>query len=297
MASEKWHQGRLVGLDTETDGTDPHAARIVTAAVVHFAPGERPRPIEWIIDPGREIPAEAAAVHGWTRDRVLATVGGPGKALRITQGSHQTITADGALFEIAAHAASAMGREVPLIVHNAAYDLTLLEAELARNQIDTLMSRPAGIRGVIDTMVIEKQLDPYRKSCYKAPGCRPEDNHHECGGCRGSKVHSCGGCGSTDRTLTSLCRHYGIIHAGAHGASTDAVAAVRLVPKLVGLWPQIGTWKLGTLHSHQVTWRKSQSDGLRDFWRRTGDERWREVSSDWPLQLAPVAPPVGAGAR
>jgi hypothetical protein len=40
--------------------------------------------------------------------------------------------------------AMAMHREIPLVVANAPYDLTLLEAELDRHGIDTLASRPSG---------------------------------------------------------------------------------------------------------------------------------------------------------
>ncbi len=293
MSTVKWHEGRLAALDTETTGVDPAEARIVTAAMVYLEPGQRPRKIEWLLDPGIDIPDEAAAVHGYTRDRILTEVGGEGRALRLTPNGNRSTTADAALFEIAMHTASAIGREVPLVVHNAAYDLTLLEAELTRNAIDTLASRPAGIVGVVDPMVIEKAFDQYRKTCYKAPGCRPEDKHHECSGCRGGK-HACGGCGAHDRTLTSLCQHYGIVHTGAHGAAADALAAARLGVKLAGLWPEIARWKLATLHSHQVTWRREQQSSLRDFFKRVGNDAWREVSGDWPLQVVPVAP-VGAG--
>lgn len=290
----KWHEGRLVAADTETTGTDPHTARVVTAAIVHLEPGQRPRTIQWVIHPGVDVPDEAAAVHGWTTERLDQVLGGPGRAVRVTQDSKQTMTADGALFEIAMHVGSAIGREVPLVVHNAAYDLTLLEAEFARNDIDQLAARPQGVRGVVDPMVIEKQFDPYRKVCYrKGPGgtCDREAGVHHCSGCKGGKW-VCRGCGAHDRKLGSLCRHYGVVHAGEHGAHTDAIAAARLAVKLAGAWPEIARWKLGTLHEHQVSWRREQSDSLREFWRGQGDERWREVSSDWPVQQVPVAPGV-----
>ena len=53
------------------------------------------------------------------------------------------------------------------------FDLSLLEAELERHGIDSLASRPSGIRGVVDPMVIEKAYDTYRKVCYRAAGCDP----------------------------------------------------------------------------------------------------------------------------
>jgi hypothetical protein len=132
----------------------------------------------------------------------------------------------------------AMHREIPLVVANAPFDLTLLEAELGRHGIDTLASRPSGVRGVVDPMVIDRAFDTYRKACYRAPGCDPETGHHECGGCRGSRgFHDCGkGCGVTDRRLESLCIHYGVPLVGAHDAAADALAAARLAVRLGGLW-------------------------------------------------------------
>jgi DNA polymerase-3 subunit epsilon len=291
-----WYLSDTVrSLDTETTGVDTTEARIVTAAVVDIHPGRRPEVIHWTLDPGCEIPDEAAAVHGYSRERVLDLVGGEGMALRVGGGESIQMHVDGALGEIAGLAATAMHTEIPLVVANAPFDLSLLEAELERHGIDSLASRPSGIRGVVDPMVIEKAYDTFRKVCYRAPGCDPEAKHHECGGCRGrSRGYDCGGCGATDKTLESLCVHYGVPLVGAHDAAADALAAARLSVRLGGLWGQITRWKLATLHDHQVTWRREQSDSLRDFWRKKGDERWREVDSDWPVRRTPV--PAGADA-
>lgn len=288
-----WYETATIrSLDTETTGVDTSTARILQAAVVDIHPGRRPDITQWLIDPGCEVPAEAAEVHGWTRDRVVEKVGGEGMALRVGGGEPLRMHVDGALGEIAGLVATAMGAEVPLVVANAAFDLSLLEAELVRNGIDSLASRPSGVRGVVDPMVIEKQYDTFRKTCYKAPGCDVEAKHHECGGCRGSRGFQCGGCGATDKTLASLCLHYAVPLVGAHDAAADALAAARLSVRLGGLWGQIKRWKLGTLHEHQVTWRREQSDSLREFWRKKGDERWREVEGDWPLRRTPT--PAGA---
>lgn len=286
MTAVKWHEGHMVALDTETTGTDPLEARIVTAAIVHFAPGQRPSTIEWVIDPGVDVPDEAAAVHGWTNERIAAHIGRPGQgrlAVRLHKGRKQVLTADAAVFEIAAQCATAMGADAPLVIHNAAYDVTVLEQECRRYDVPTLTSRPTGIRGLVDLRVVEKQHDLYRKVCYKAPGCSPSDDHHECGGCRGQAKHKCGGCGATNRKLINLCRHYGVPHAGAHDASADAVAAVRVLKVVASEWADIARLRLATLHEHQVTWKREQSDGLRDFWTRTGNPAAAEVDSGWPL--------------
>ncbi len=69
-----WHRESLIGFDLETTGTDPHEARIVTAAVIELRDGEPGARREWLADPGVEIPAEAVAVHGISNER--ATAGG-----------------------------------------------------------------------------------------------------------------------------------------------------------------------------------------------------------------------------
>jgi DNA polymerase-3 subunit epsilon len=285
----KWHEGRMVALDTETTSTDPLTARIVTAAVVHITPGQRPSTISWVIDPGIPVPDEAAAIHGWTDERIAAHIGRPGQdrlAVRLHNGHTQRLTADAALFEIAAQAATAMAADAPLVVMNAAYDLTLLEAECARNDVPTLSSRPTGIRGVVDPMVIEKAYDPYRKLCYKAPGCRPAEQHHECSGCRGGK-YRCGGCGAHNKQLLGLCLHYGIRHAGAHDASADAIAAVRILKRIVEAWPDIARLRLGTLHQHQVGWRREQMLSLRSYFDRNQIEH-DGCDPGWPLLQTPA---------
>ncbi len=280
----------MAALDTETTGVDPHTDRIVTAAIVHTAPGQRPRSIQWLIHPGRDIPTEAFDVHGWTLPLLEAKLNGA-TALRITDQRETPMHADGALMEIAAQCATIMHAEAPLVAANAAFDLTLLEAELARVGIDSLASRPTGIRGVVDPMVIDKAYDQYRKTCYKAAGCNPDDGTHACSGCKGGR-HRCGGCGATDKKLGSLARHYGVRLPGAHTADADALAAIRLSVRLAGLWPEIARWRLPTLHEHQVTWRREQCDGLRKFFDRVGKDH-DGCCGEWPLHRS--CAPVGAG--
>lgn len=282
MAAPKWHEGPMVAFDTETTGIDVFNDRIITAAAVFHRPGQRPVTMQWLLNPGIDIPAEAAAVHGWTTEHLNTRVPA-GQALAIGDGQQRPMPLDAALFEITAKVGFAIGQEYPLVGANLAYDLSLLEAENARHGVDTLASRPVGITGVVDVQVLEKQFDQFRKQCYRAPGCDPKAKHHECGGCRGGK-YKCGGCGSTDRTLTSLCNHYGIRHTGAHDASGDALATIRLAHKLAGLWPEIGRWKLSTLHDKQIEWRRDHQLGLADFFRKQGDhEAAAGVCPEWPL--------------
>lgn len=273
----------MVGYDLESTGTNPLEARIVTAAVVHVEPGQRPRSIEWVLDPGCEVPAEAAAIHGWTRTRILAEVGGEGRAIRVTRPSvmpnQMTMTVDGALGEIVGHIGVAMHTDTPLVIANAAYDLTLTETECARLDVDTLTSRPAGIRGVVDPMVLDKVYDPYRKV-------------NRDGGCQGGK-YRCGGCGATDKKLGSLCAHYGVRLTGAHNAAADALAAVRLTRKFGDPMGAEARWKLATLHAHQIEWRREQMDGLRSYFDKNQIEH-DGCDGGWPLHTSLSATLAGA---
>ncbi|MDN4173954.1 hypothetical protein QWY28_13415 [Nocardioides sp. SOB77] len=294
-STPKWPDGRLVAFDSEATGLDFNDDRFVTASIVHRTPGQRPRTLSWLLDPGRDIPDEAAAVHGWTNDRLRDALNGA-EAVRITPGRTEPMTRAGAITEMASQCYTAMSVEVPLVVHNAAFDLSMLESELARVGLAPLSTRSGGVRGVVDPMVIEKQYDPYRKQCYKDPGCDPENRVHACGGCRGGKT-KCGGCGSTDRTLTSLCAHYRIVHTGAHDAAADALACIRLLGRLAADWPEIARWKLPTLHRYQADWRREQQASLASFFRKVGKVEEAadvEASAGWPVQDS-VARALGLG--
>src|SRR5690606_18655636 len=116
MDDTAWTGGPLLGFDTETTGVDVHTDRIVTAAVV-LRTATTTDVRTWMIDPGVEIPAEAAAIHGVTTEHARAHGVPPRQALA----------------EIAAVLAEHTRAGVPVVAYNAAFDLTLLDAELARH--------------------------------------------------------------------------------------------------------------------------------------------------------------------
>lgn len=282
--SVDWAALPCVSFDVETTGVDVFTDRIVQAAVVKIVPGQDPVTKTWLVDPGIEIPDEAAAVHGITTDRARAEA---------------THTPPQMLLELTSILTRTMQLQWPLVVMNAPFDLTMLEAENERYSVPSMAGRvaPLPIGPIVDPMVLDKAADPFRRSCYKAPGCDPEAKVHECGGCRGPgreiKGWTCGGCGALDRKLTSLCAHYGVQLTAAHDAGADALAAAQLFPRIIATRPSLFKGlTLGGLHVAQVEWKRDQMRDLAKFFRGLGEtEKAESCSPDWPLQQ----PRDGAG--
>ena len=78
-----WWEGPLATLDTETTGTDPEQARLVTGCLSVPGPSnDLDLSLRIVVNPGVEIPAEAAAVHGYTTARAVELGTDPGSIAR-----------------------------------------------------------------------------------------------------------------------------------------------------------------------------------------------------------------------
>lgn len=139
---------------------------------------------------------------------------------------------------------------VPIVAMNATFDLTMLEREAERYGVRPLFVRSSP--QVIDPRVIDKAVDRYR------PG---------------------------RRTLTDLCRYYGVALDDAHTADADALAACMVTRRLGGQFPKVGDLTVAELHQHQIEWARQQAEGLADYFRRTpGKEHQADsVRTEWPL--------------
>ncbi|QLE74521.1 3'-5' exonuclease [Streptomyces rectiverticillatus] len=238
-----WHQELLIGFDLETTGTDPAEARIVTAAVVETKAGEPVGRREWLADPGVPIPDEAAAIHGITSER--AALGRPAREV-----------AD----EIADILVAHWSAGAAVVAYNAAFDLTILAAELRRHGLPSLGERLSAAGGaaaggqdtgpVVDPLTMDRALDRYRKG---------------------------------KRNLETVCRVYGVTLADAHEAGADALAAVRVACALAEHYPEVAEAAPWDLHRDQVRWYADWARGYESWLRRQGDAT-AAVDGRWPLR-------------
>lgn len=236
-----WHMSPFVSFDTETTGTDPETARIVTAALVTINPATGDTTTrEWLADPGVDIPDEAAAIHGVTTGHARA------------HGRPAAQVVD----EIAVHLVDAWRAGQPVVVYNAAYDLTLLDRELRRHH-----GRELDCGFVIDPLVIDKHVDRYRKG---------------------------------SRKLVDVAAHYGIVlsEQDAHGAPADALAAARVAWKLGHTNSVLAVMSLEELHGQQVVWRAEQAASFQTYLARNGSTEI--VNPAWPLRPYTDTAAVGA---
>lgn len=239
-----WHQRRYLALDFETTGVDPETARPVSACIAWVGGDEPTEMRRWLINAGVPIPAEATAVHGVTDEHVR--LGGvPAKE-----------AVEGLLGELDI----ARAEQMPLVVYNAPYDLTLLDREHRRQFGGEPL--PFEVRPVIDPLCIDKALDRYRKG---------------------------------KRTLTAACEQYKVTLDEAHASDSDALAAARLAWRLAQVYPA-DLADLEQLHDKQIAWAAEQAAGLADYFRKLAgqqtdpDEREQllvkadGVDGSWPLR-------------
>ncbi|MDG4862582.1 3'-5' exonuclease [Streptomyces sp. T-3] len=231
-----WHRELLIGFDLETTGTDPREARIVTGALVEVKGGEPLGRREWLADPGIPIPQEAVDVHGITNERATSE-GRP---------------ADRVADELARALTGYWLEGVPVVAYNAAFDLTLLTAELHRYGLPSLRERLGGTdpAPVVDPYTIDRSVDRYRKG---------------------------------KRNLEAVCTEYGIALDSAHDATADALAAARVACAIAERHPKVAALGPAALHAKQIEWYAEWAADFQEFLRRKGDSE-AVIESAWPLR-------------
>jgi DNA polymerase-3 subunit epsilon len=240
--------GKALALDLESTGTDVHTDRIVTACAAIVADGQAAYERQWLVAVDIDIPAEASAVHGISTEHAR----------------EHGVPAAEAIPEIATAVRYAVHSRMPIIAFNAAFDLSMLNAECIRHGLGTLeefCGRP--IAPVIDPLCIDKHVDRFRKG---------------------------------SRKLTDTCELLGVVLEDAHTAAADAIAAAevarrlaercdldaaalralytdrRYPSELAQAFRALGRMTVDQLHAAQVQWYREQSEGLGDYWRKKAHE-------------------------
>lgn len=133
-----WLDEPLYALDTETTGTDPTTASLLTCCLGLSTGAGSWNPRNWQANPGNPIPPDATKVHGIT-DEQAADWPEP----------------VGVLDEIRDRLDDAAVNEIPIVGHNLLYDLTLLDREMRRHLGKPL---PTGLI-VLDSLVLFRRFD------------------------------------------------------------------------------------------------------------------------------------------
>jgi DNA polymerase-3 subunit epsilon len=135
---------QIAVFDLETTGLVLAEARIVSACALELdASGQVVgKNLEWLANPGIDIPLEASSVHGITTE-IAALNGSPAKEV---------------VAEIIETLTSFFARGLPVVAYNAPYDFTILHYEALRHNLE-----PLKIGSIIDPLVIDKYKDKYRK--------------------------------------------------------------------------------------------------------------------------------------
>jgi DNA polymerase III subunit epsilon len=229
-ASESWRDQPIMAFDLETTSGDPLEARIVTFAIVVLGPSGRDMlQATGLVQPdGYDIPPEATAVHGITTEY----------ALEHGEPRHQAYR----------HLVDVLGiareQRWPLVVYNAPYDLTILAREIPGIDMPP---------HVIDPLVIDKQLDRYRKG---------------------------------SRKLEDVARHYGVELTDAHSALADARATARLAQALGAAHPTVSESSLDELHAAQIQWYAEQRQSFEKYLREKKGDPTITLDRDWPMRGA-----------
>ena len=240
-----WPHGPLLGFDTETTGVDPCSDRLVTAALVwRAAPqadGVRPQSVTtWLADPGVEIPEAASAVHGVTTERTRAE-GRPACEV---------------LAEVSEHLVAAMAAGTPVVAFNASYDLTLMEAELARHGLPTMRSRLGREPGpIVDPLILDRAVDRYRRG---------------------------------KRRLGDLCEVYGVqVDEALHTAEVDVAATLDVLEALTAAHPQLSELDPDELVAFQARAHRTWAESFNEWLARKNPSR-TPAQTAWPLPDSPT---------
>lgn len=232
-----WTDVPWLGFDTETTGINPSSDRIVTAALVLRLGGanaaSEDKTHTWLADPGVPIPEAASAVHGISTEYAREH-GRPIKDV---------------IDEVAATLVAHWQRGFPVVAFNAPYDVTILDAELARHGVPTLDERLSGAPMlVVDPLVLDRHFDRFRKG---------------------------------KKTLTTMAPAYGIeADEDAHTAEVDVAMTLDVLAAMAAKIEALAGLTPLEIHELQVSAHADWAEDFEGYLRRQG--RDAHISRAWP---------------
>ena len=240
----------VLTFDLETTGVNVNEDRIVQSYLALIASdGTIVMEQEWLVDPGIPIPDGAAEVHGYRND-------GPADApLNYTPNATPAEVVEQVTTAILG--VTQANPNVPLVLYNAAFDLSMLEAERLRHAPHVpklpLGETPEDIAQppyVIDPMVIWKHVDKYRRG---------------------------------KRTLRAAAEAFGVqvdperLHDARYDVWLTAMVAHKILSTTQATVQQ--------LDRSQRAWRHEQQTSLAAYFRKNGKiQEAATVSTEWPRQ-------------
>lgn len=257
-----WHKLMGVAFDLETTGVDVENDRIVTGAVIGTDPMRGTfSSMEWLADPGVEIPTEAFDVHGISTEHARAE-GEPARDV---------------VDQIAEALAIRVRMGDPVIGHNVPFDLTLLDRELRRYERQPLHERLGDAPlHVIDTRVLDQRAVPYRKRVSETQGARQLITLAQFYGLEWDE-EAAHGCTYDALAAAEIARRIGIL---AHMPRRDWPENIR-AERRVAFIP-FRDLTLAELHAAQIEWAAEQAAGLQKHFRKSDPNA--VVDGTWPLR-------------
>lgn len=225
-----WLTGSALAFDVESTGVDVFNDRIVTACAVLVGQEGASFRGRWLLNPGVEIPDGAALIHGITTAKAQA----------------DGVAAAAGVALIADSLRAGWVEGLPAIICNAHFDLTMMQAELARYGLPPLTIGP-----VLDPLVIDRGMEPYRKG---------------------------------KRRLSDLAARYLVKQDGAHSSDGDALTAARVVWKQARLFDELRHMTLEEMQAWQSK-AHAEWAGQFELWLRQQGKH-ESINREWPVRRA-----------
>lgn len=225
-----WHQGVYAGFDLETTGKERRTAGVVTAATGLKVPGERVKLTELLADPGMEIEAGAAKIHGITNEYAREH----GRPVRDV------------LEQVTEELTHWCREGIGIAGANLVYDFTVLHNNCLKHGVRTLSDRLAQwtggeIRPLIDVIVIDRRTR-------SVPAYMGWGGHK----------------------LSDVARHYKVVNQQAHNSASDVLTSMIIAWRMMESIPKLKATPLHELHQLQRGWHAKWMADMVEDKRRQG---------------------------